>query len=99
MKWNQKILTILLYPLPAFLTHFPRTFNANNWRNPPTCPLLVIVFINEEATGSINEEAIGVINEAATERKNPLSCFFVSCFTVSVAPLSNHVLLFQYHHQ
>ena len=44
-----------------------------------------IVFINEEATGAINEAAIGAIKTP----RNPLSCFFISCFTVSVPPSIN----------
>ena len=56
-------------------------------------PFPVIAFINEETTGCINEEAIGAINEAAISviiaPRNPPSCFFISCFTASVAPSSN----------
>ena len=55
--------------------------------------LPVIEFINEEAIGCINEEAIGAINEAAvgaiTEGRNPPFCFFISYFTVSLAPSIN----------
>ena len=42
-------------------------------------------FTNDEATGAINEEAIGA-NKGAS---NPPSCFFISCFTVSVTPSIN----------
>ena len=71
----------------------PRTFiikgNANNG-SPPLCPLPVIAFINEETTGFINEEIIGAINEAVIggikAPRIPPSCFFISCFTVSIPP-------------
>ena len=78
--------------LPTLLTYFPRTFiikgNANNERNPFSCPFsalitpfLVIAFINEEATGCIYEEVIGAINGAAIGSiigsRNPPSCFFI----------------------
>ena len=59
-------------------------------RNPPLCPFS---FINKEATGCINEESIRAINEAAVDAiiapGHPRSCFFISCFTVSVAPSIN----------
>ena len=51
-----------MYPLPALVARFPRTFiikdNANNGKNPSSrlCP--VIAFIKEEATASINEQVI-----------------------------------------
>ena len=88
---------MLLYPLPAFLTPFPRTFiikgNANNGRNLPSCPFPVIAFINEEEIGCVNEETVYVINEAAIDAirtpRNTPSCFFISCLTASVAPLIN----------
>ena len=53
----------------------------------------VTEFINEEAIGCINEEVIGAINEAAigpiiAGRITP-SCFFISCFTVLLAPSIN----------
>ena len=48
-------------------------------------PFPVIALINEEATGCINEKAIGAI----IAPRNPLSCCFISCFTVSVAPSIN----------
>ena len=87
---------MLLYYFPALLTPFPRTFfikdNANNGRNPYSCPFPAIAFINEEATGCINEEAIGTINQAAigpiVAPRKLLSCFFLF-----------HILLFQSHHQ
>ena len=56
-------------------------------------PFPDIAFINEEGTVCINVEATGVINEAAIGAiiapGNPPSCFFISCFTASVAPLIN----------
>ena len=56
-------------------------------------PFPNIALINEKLTGCINEEAIGAIYEAAIGAiialRNPPSCFFISCFTVSVAPSSN----------
>ena len=95
---------MLLNPLPALVIPFPRTFiikgNANNGRNLFSCPFPAfltpfqdIAFINEEATSCINEEAIGAINDAAIGAiialQNPSSCFFISCFTVSVKPSVN----------
>ena len=88
---------MLLYPLPALLTPFSRTItikdNSNNGRNPPSCPFPVTAFINKEATSCINEEAIGAINDAVIggiiAQKNPP--FFISCFTVSVAPSVNRL--------
>ena len=86
-----------MYPLPVLVTPFPNNFiikgNANNRRNSPFRPFPVIEFVNEEAIGCINEEAIGAISEAAigaiiAERNQP-SCFFVLCFTVSLAPSIN----------
>ena len=76
------MLFLLLY---ALLTPFPMIFivngNANNGRNPPFCPSLVISFINEEAKGCIKEEAMHAIIEIAKgvviTPRNPLSCFFV----------------------
>ena len=39
-----------------------------------------------EVRARLQEEAIGAINEAAIiAPRNPLSCFFILCFTVSVA--------------
>ena len=35
--------------------------NANNGRSPPSCTVVVIAFINEEAKGCINKEAIDAI--------------------------------------
>ena len=83
---------MLLYPFPALLTPFPRTFivkgNANNGIIPSSCPFLVLVahfpviaFINEEAKGAINEAATGAIIAPI----NSPSGFFSLCFTVSVA--------------
>ena len=47
-------------------------------------PFLDIAFLTEEAIGCINEAAIDTI----IAPRNPLSCFFISCFT-HVAPLVN----------
>ena len=66
---------MLLYPFPVLVKPFPRTFiiksDANNGRNPPSCPfpalmtpLPDIAFIIEEDAGCINEEAIGAINQS-----------------------------------
>ena len=79
---------MVLFPLPALVTPFPRTFiikgNGNNGRNPLSSPFPLIVFINEEATSSMSEEATGAINEAAigatVASRNPPSCFFILCF-------------------
>ena len=75
---------------------FSRTFiikgNANNGRNPPSCPFPDMVFINEKAIGCINEEAIGAINEAAIGAIIGLiSSFllFYFIFSVLVAPSIN----------
>ena len=85
MQQNKKILSMLLYHLPTLLTDFLITFiikgNANNRRNPPSCPFPVIAFIKEEATDAV----IGAI----IAPRNPPCCFFISCFTISVAPLVN----------
>ena len=66
----------LCCPFPVLLTHFS-----------------VIAFINEETTGCVNKEAVGGINEANINviiaLRNLPSCFFISCFTVSVAPSVN----------
>ena len=62
--------------------------NANDGRNPPSCPFAAlmtpfpfITFINKEPTGCINEEAIGAINEAAIctiiAQRNPPSSFLL----------------------
>ena len=79
---------MLLYPLPALLTPFPRTFvikgNVNNGRILPSYPFPDIVFTNEEATGCINEEAMIAVNEAVV---GAITCFLF------------HVLLFQSHQQ
>ena len=93
MEQKEKFLSILLYPLSAFLIPLPRTFivkrNVNNGRNPHYCFFSVIAFFNEEATGSIKEDPIGAINEAAIgtiiAAKNSISCFLF------------HVLLFFSH--
>ena len=96
MKEHWKLLFkwfMLLCLFTVLLIPFPRTFfiksNANNGRNPPSCPFtaiitffLVIAFIDEEATDCFNEEAIGAIRVP----RNPLYCFFT-------------FLLFKSHHQ
>ena len=50
-------------------------------------------FINKEATECINDETTVTINEAVMGAimapRNPPSCFFISCFAVSVAPSIN----------
>ena len=48
-------------------------------------PLPAISFTTEETTGCTNEAAKG----AKTAPANPPSCFFISCFTVSVTPSIN----------
>ena len=45
-------------------------------------PLPFIPFTTEEITGCTNEAAKGT----SKVPRNPPSCFFVSCFTVSVTP-------------
>ena len=64
------------YPFPTLLTLFSD-----------------IAFINEENTSCIEETFIDAINEAIIGAiiapGNPLSCLFISCFTVSVAPSIN----------
>ena len=58
-------------------------------------PFLVISFINEEDSGCISEETIRTIKEtvigAIIPPRNPTSYFFISCFTVSVAPSVNRL--------
>ena len=86
---------MLLYHLSVLSKHFSRGFiikdNANNGQKPPSCPVPVIGFTNEEITVCINQEAIGAINEAAVvlfiAPRNPPSCFLF------------HNLLFFLHHQ
>ena len=48
-------------------------------------PVSLIPFTTEEITGCTNEAAIGA-NKAPRNRP---SCFFISCFTVSVTPSIN----------
>ena len=48
-------------------------------------PLAFIPFTTEEITGCTNEVAKG----ANKSPRNPPSCFFISCFTVSVTPSIN----------
>ena len=66
---------MLLHPLPALVSPFPRTFiikgNFNNGKNSSSCPSRDIAFINEEATGCMNEAAIG----ASIVPRNLSSCF------------------------
>lgn len=87
MERNKKILFILLYPLSALLTPFPRTIikdNAHNARNPGPCLFTTLItsfagiaIFNEEATWCINAEAIDAINEVAVSaiivQRNPRS--------------------------
>ena len=90
MKWNYQFLSMLLNPLPALVTPFPRASiiksKANNGRHSPFCPFPNIVFINQETTGCINEEVINTINEAVRgviiAPRKPPSCFFISCLIV-----------------
>ena len=67
---------MLLTPFPemAFVTKF----NANNGRNPSSCPFPFrdIEFINEDAIDAINEAAIGAI----IAPRNPPSCFLCHVF-------------------
>ena len=79
---------MFLYPLLALLTPFPRPFiiqgNYNNGRNPSSCPLPLLAFMNDEATGCINEAAIGAI----IDLRNPPLLFFnlVSyCFSHTIS--------------
>ena len=48
-------------------------------------PLPLVPFTTQEITGCTNEAAKGA-NKA---ERNPPSCFFISCFTVSVIPSMN----------
>ena len=88
MERNKKILFILLYPLSALLTPFPRTIiikdNAHNARNPRPCLFTTLITsfagiatFNEEVTWCINAEAIDAINEVALSaiivQRNPRS--------------------------
>ena len=94
----------LLTTFLVLVTPFPRIFiikgSANNGIIPPSCPFPALVtpfsdiaFINEETIGCNNEKALGTINEAAISAiiapRNPPSCCFISCFTVSVTPSIN----------
>ena len=97
---------MLLYPFPPLATLFPLQlffiikYNANNERNPPSCPFFALMtpfrnvaFIHEEARGYISEAVIDAINESAIgviiAPRNPTSCCFISCFIVSVRPSIN----------
>ena len=93
---------MLLYSLPAYVNPFPKTFiikgndnpNGNaNARDALMAPFQVLTFVNEEATCCINSEARYAINEAVISAimagKNRSPCFFISCFTVSLAPSIN----------
>ena len=77
---------MLSHLLSATLALFSRTFiikgSANNGRNPPSCPFPVVAFDNKKAIDTINEGTIGTI----IAPRNPLSCFVIPCFTVSVVP-------------
>ena len=79
---------------------FSENFNVNNERNPPSCPFPVlmtpfsdIAFISKETLDCINKDTISAINEAAIGAiiapTNPPYFFFISSFTVSVAPSIN----------
>ena len=48
-------------------------------------PLQKILFTKEVTTGCINETAMDANNGA----RNPLSSFFISCFTFSITPSIN----------
>ena len=52
-------------------------------------PLSVIHFTSEDIKGCNNAGAI----DAIIAPRNPLSCFFISCFTVSVAPSIDLIFL------
>ena len=81
---------MLLYPLFALVTSFPRTFIIKGDAHMEEIHLLafsllmtpfpLIAFINEEARGCNNEEAIDAINEAIIGAiiapRNPSSHFF-----------------------
>ena len=61
-------------------------------KNPSSCPFHILMtpfpdisFINKERMGAINESAVRTI----IAPKNPPSCFFISCFAVSVGPSVN----------
>ena len=90
---------LLSYLLPALLIPFARYFiikgNTNKGRNLPSSSYASIAFINEEATDCINQEAIGAINEAAIGAiiapRNPPTCLFISCCTVSVTQSFNRL--------
>ena len=59
--------------------------------------IFILTYFSEEATGYINKEALDAISEAAIGAiivpRNPLSCFFISCFTVSLAPSIDLIFL------
>ena len=94
----------MLCHLPALLNP-PRKIliikdNANNGINALSSlfpalmtSFLVIAVINEESTDLINQKAIGNINGAVIGTliapRNRRDRFFISCYTVSVAPLIN----------
>ena len=70
-----------MYPFPALVTPFPRTFitkgNANNGRNPPPCPLPAIATpfcpfppLVTPVKVFIKEEATGYINKEVTGDTN-----------------------------
>ena len=59
--------------------------------------IFTLTYFNEEATGCINKEVLDAISEPAIGAiivpTNPLSCFFISCFTVSLAPSIDLIFL------
>ena len=83
---------MLLFPYPALLTPFSKTFiikgNANNRRNSPSGPFPDITFINKDVNKDINEEPISAIDEAVIGAiiAQDIHLIFISCFTISVAP-------------
>ena len=65
---------MLLYPIPALLTPFPRTFiikgNADEGKNSPSCPFPALMtsfpdieFLNEETTSCISGKVIGSMKQ------------------------------------
>ena len=94
------IWSILLYPLLALVTPFPRTFiikgNANNGRHPPSCShysFSSYSIYQWQSHRLYQWRSHDAINEASTGAtiagRNPPSCFFISCFTFSLAPSIN----------
>ena len=100
---------MLLSPFSALAAPFPRILvvkgNANNGRSLHFCPfsilvtpLLDVASISLEATGCIGEAAIDDTNETAINAViapgNSPFCFFISCFTVSLASSINRPELY-----